>query len=44
MKSVCSAALLGLQRLIQKIGTNDDTRSFKSVSDAIDFISRKIQI
>ena len=43
MKEICSAGLLGLQRLIQKVGAKEDTRSFKSIKDAIDFIIEKIQ-
>jgi hypothetical protein len=41
-KEVCSAGLLGLQRLIQKLGSADESRNFRSVKEAIDFLCEKI--
>ena len=42
MKEICSAGLLGLQRLIQKVGANHEPKNFKSVSDAIEYLTEKI--
>ena len=42
MKEICSAGLLGLQRLIQKVGTNNETKNFKSVSEGIEYLTDKI--
>lgn len=42
MKEVCAAGLLGLTRLVQKIGSTDEIRNFKSVGEAVDYLTEKI--
>lgn len=42
LKEICSAGLLGLHRLIQKVGFMDEGRSFRSVKEAIEYLCERI--
>ena len=37
-KEICSAGLLGLNRLLQKVGFSEEGKNFRSVKEAIDFV------
>ena len=42
MKDIVSSGLLGLHRLIQKVGISEESRNFRSVKEAIEYLSEAL--